>query len=114
MLQNWRFVIDGEPQSLQVQGDRIANNGEQVKSWGLAGRGIIMKSEWDVYSHLAEGRLVLLLEAFMPEPNMLQLVSPKGHTQPRRVLLLKDYLAKHLKESRPQGESIPASPSGSR
>lgn len=91
--QDWTFMVNGRKRSCRVGGDRIVNDGELVRHWCLRGKGIVLKSEWDVRSDLKEGRLVSILENFAPEPNSLQMVYPAGAVQPRRVRALMDHLS---------------------
>ena len=36
----WRFFRDGEAQTVQVSGNRVADDGDTVRRWAVAGRGI--------------------------------------------------------------------------
>ena len=90
---DWSFMVDGRQRSYRVSGDRVVNDGELVRQWCLNGRGIALKSEWDVQSDVKKGRLVSILEDFAPQPNALQMVYPAGAVQPRRVRALIDHLA---------------------
>lgn len=73
----WRFERAGAVQVVQVQGDRIADDGELVRRWALAGLGIAYKSELDVADDLAAGRLQPLLAELPGEsaPLMMLVVS---------------------------------------
>jgi DNA-binding transcriptional LysR family regulator len=51
-----------------------SNDGDVARSWALAGRGILLRSEWSVADDLRAGRLVHVL--------------PEYHTPPADVLLL--------------------------
>ncbi len=81
----WRFRESGREFTVLVSGDRIADDGGLVRRWCLQGRGIALKSEWDVGDDLARGDLIELLSNYAPPPNALQLVFPPGRTHPRRV-----------------------------
>jgi len=68
---DWSFMVDGKLRSVRVNGDRVVNDGDLVRQWCLEGRGVALKSEWDVQSEMKDGRLVSILEDFAPQPNAL-------------------------------------------
>ena len=89
----WRFGPEGNKQVVTVRGDRVANDGAMVRHWGVAGYGIVLKSEWDIIDDLREGRLVELLPEFATPVVPLQMLFPPSRAQPRRVRALADRLA---------------------
>lgn len=91
--QDWPFVREGRTRRVMVRGDRIANDGDLVRRWALAGFGIVRKSQWDIAEDLAAGRLTALLRDFEAAPLRLQLVWPGNRQQPRRVKALIDTIA---------------------
>ncbi len=93
----WRFQTAGREETILVSGDRIANDGGLVRQWCLDGRGIALKSIWDVGDDLRAGRLVELLRDHSPQPKSLQLVFPPGRSHPRRVQEFADLLARELR-----------------
>lgn len=92
----WQFRAGGRTFKVLVAGRRIANDGDQVRQWCLAGHGICIKSYIDVREDLLAGRLVEVLEAYSLQGVDLQIVYPSGHTLPRRVKLLMDEIALKL------------------
>ncbi len=93
----WPFRDGRRRYTVRVDGDRIANDGALVRQWCLEGRGVALKSRWDVADDLAAGRLIELLEAYAPKPSALQLVFPPGPEQPRRVRAFADELLEALR-----------------
>ncbi|MEO0322451.1 MAG: LysR family transcriptional regulator [Myxococcota bacterium] len=91
----WRFGKRAG-REVRVHGDKVVNDGYLVRRWALAGLGIALKSEIDVASDLAAGRLVALLEAYAAPPVPLQLVFPPSRAQARRVVAFSDALASEL------------------
>jgi DNA-binding transcriptional LysR family regulator len=91
----WSFQEDGRRTVQRVRGNRIANDGHQVRQWCLQGLGIALKSEWDVHADLQAGRLQVLLQAYEPPPSALQLLYVGGPAaMPRRVRALVDALVR--------------------
>ena len=96
----WSFVIEGKRHDVLVTGNRTANTGAQVRRWCLDGRGIALKSIWDVGQDLKQGRLVELLKSFEPQSHSaLQIVFNRGSGDIRRVRAFIDLLAESLKNA---------------
>jgi LysR family transcriptional regulator, transcriptional activator for dmlA len=62
----WRFLVDGKDMRVRVSGALASNDGEAAVQWALAGRGIMLRSIWNVRPYLDDGRLVQIL------PNVTQ------------------------------------------
>lgn len=58
----WRFLhASREPETVRVRPTMCSNDGAVVRDWALAGRGIAIRSEWNVAADLAAGRLKRVL-----------------------------------------------------
>lgn len=59
----WRFqnTSDGSKVSVRINAALASNDGDVVREWGLAGLGIISRSEWHVASDIKAGRLVPIM-----------------------------------------------------
>ncbi|GAA5167696.1 LysR family transcriptional regulator [Amycolatopsis dongchuanensis] len=92
----WRFGDARHPRQVRVRGRLSSNDGDVVTDWALQGRGVIMRSEWQVRSHLDSGALVRVLPGVpTPPADIYALLSDDVHV-PRRVSELIKYLAAHL------------------
>lgn len=60
----------GQTYNVKVRGPLVTNNGEIAVAWALAGRGIILRSIWDVMPHLKDGALKLVLPDLRQEANI--------------------------------------------
>ncbi|UTL93264.1 LysR substrate-binding domain-containing protein [Pseudomonas fluorescens] len=60
----WHLEGPGGEESVRVTGALSSNHGEVVHQWCLDGRGIVLRSWWDVHDSLADGRLVQVLEGY--------------------------------------------------
>ncbi|MBB3904094.1 DNA-binding transcriptional LysR family regulator [Methylobacterium brachythecii] len=84
----WRF---GSIHGLSVGSVRIeprlsSNDGDVVRGWALAGRGIIVRSEWDVAEDVREGRLVRVLQEFaLPAAPVVALLGSRRQARAART-----------------------------
>jgi len=98
----WRFKVNGRKKSYFVSGNRSSNNGFHVKQWCLEGRGIALKSVWDVKNYISSGELVELLPEYSYDQNSaVQLIYPGGRDPTKRVQKLIDYLVQHFEKVSP-------------
>jgi len=88
----WPFEIDGRPTMIAVRGRRIANDGQQIREWCVAGHGHALKAKRDVAADIAAGRLATCLGEFAIEPAALQILYPSALALPRRVRRRIDHL----------------------
>ncbi|TGD96615.1 LysR family transcriptional regulator [Methylobacterium nonmethylotrophicum] len=75
----WRFRReDGAEERIRVEPRLASNDGEVVRRWALSGRGIILRSEWDVADDLRAGRLVRLLGPYaLPDAPVVALLGAR-------------------------------------
>ncbi|MGW6007486.1 LysR family transcriptional regulator [Streptomyces sp. NPDC055210] len=92
----WRFGDVGDPRHVRVRGPLQSNDGDIVTGWALEGRGVIMRSEWQVRPHIERGDLVRVLPNVpTPAADIYALLEDDGHV-PRRVTELIEHLAARL------------------
>jgi DNA-binding transcriptional LysR family regulator len=72
----WRLqTARGKEETVRVQPSLLSNDGDVIKQWTLAGRGIMLRSEWDTASEVASGKLVRVLPDWrLPDANVYALV----------------------------------------
>ncbi len=80
-------------QSIRVHGALSSNSGELVRDWCAAGRGIMLRSMWDIAPLLASGQLLRVLPAYAMHDADIQWLAPFRAQVPKRVKLLSDFLA---------------------
>lgn len=88
----WRFWRDGEEITVRASGGNIANDGDAVRLWALAGRGIIYKSRLDVAADLAAGRLVALCTDWQTEASPMYMVLPGRRQLTPGLRLLREFI----------------------
>ncbi|TFZ33015.1 LysR family transcriptional regulator, partial [Pseudomonas syringae] len=84
--------------TVKVTGSLAPDHGDIARQWCLDGRGVLLRSLWDVRTDLAEGRLVQVLPDYRQDAAIWA-----AHTSPLMssakvrvaVELLRDYLALH-------------------
>jgi LysR family transcriptional regulator, transcriptional activator for dmlA len=77
---------------IQVNGPLSSNSGELVRDWCLDGRGIMLRSLWDIAPQLQSGQLTRVLPDWcMPDAD-IHWLAPYRPDAPRRIRLLIDFL----------------------
>jgi LysR family transcriptional activator of dmlA len=101
---------------VRVQGPLSSNSGELVRDWCIAGRGIMLRSLWDIAPQLASGDLVRVLPAYIMPDADIHWLAPYRADAPRRLRLLIHHLLAQFQgapwKTRPQ--TLRAAPRGSR
>ena len=94
----WSFGPPGRGPAVQVRvrGRNVANDGDAVRRWAVAGRGIAYKSYFDVAEDLAQGRLRALCPDWTTERVPLFLVAPTRRQFTPLVRALRDFVAARL------------------
>jgi DNA-binding transcriptional LysR family regulator len=94
----WKFWRDGEELTVRAGGGNIANDGDVVRLWALAGRGIIYKSRLDVVADLAAGRLVALCTDWQTEASPMYMVLPGRRQLTPGLRLLREFIEQRCAE----------------
>lgn len=93
---------------VRVRGPLSSNSGELVRDWCLQGRGIMLRSLWDVAAQLKSGQLVRVLPEYsMPDADIHWLAPYRPET-PRRIRLLIDFLVQQF-QHQPWKTKLPMS-----
>lgn len=88
----WRFHKGQTEAAVRIVPAMSSNDGDVTCQWALQGRGIIIRSEWDVAEHLGSGRLVRLLDGWhLPDADIVALI-PQRHGVAARVKLFLAFL----------------------
>jgi LysR family transcriptional activator of dmlA len=88
----WRLTERGETVSVKVTGPLSTNHGEVAVQWALAGRGIMLRSMWDVRALLDSGALVQVLPG-VTQPANVWAVYPARLASSAKVRVCVDFLA---------------------
>jgi DNA-binding transcriptional LysR family regulator len=100
----WHFHRGRQEVTAKVRGALSSNDGSVVLNWALDGRGIVMRSQWEVSEHLRSGALVRLLEDWtLPNADIFA-VYLERHRLSARLQVFIDFLREWL----PQRLGMPA------
>ncbi len=83
---------------MKVSGDHVADDGELVHRWALAGHGLTYKSRLDVLASLRAGTLVQALADHQGEPAPLHLVTTHRTLISPTVTALRDALQARVRD----------------
>lgn len=86
----WEFT-DGETKfKVKMDGSRAANDGDLVRRWCVAGKGIAVKSALDIADDLLNDRVITLMPGYQHTCGELWLICPSRQSITPAVRLLRD------------------------
>jgi len=86
----WAFS-DGETDyKIKMSGNRASNDGDLVRRWCVAGKGLAVKSCLDMSADLLSGKVVSVMPGFKPGASELWLICPSRQSITPAVRLLRD------------------------
>jgi DNA-binding transcriptional LysR family regulator len=88
----WSFTQDSQTEKIKMTGRRYSNDGDLVRRWCVAGKGITVKSSLDMSDDLLNGRVKQILPQYRPRCSELWLVCPSRQLITPAVRLLRDTL----------------------
>ncbi|MCM8857478.1 MAG: LysR family transcriptional regulator [Candidatus Thiodiazotropha sp.] len=86
----WEFTHCGTDYKIKMSGNRASNDGELVRRWCAAGKGLAVKSCLDMSADLLSGNVKSLMPAFKPTATELWLICPSRQSITPVVRLLRD------------------------
>jgi len=90
----WQFSRGGKDYKIKMSGNRASNDGDLVRRWCVAGRGVAVKSSLDMSTDLFSGNVVSFMSEFKPTSTELWLVCPSRQLITPAVRLLRDTFKK--------------------
>jgi DNA-binding transcriptional LysR family regulator len=93
----WSFRVDGATTRFPVRSRLTVTTAEAALDAALAGAGLTRVLSYQAASALRDGRLVLVLRDFEPEPNPVSLVYPSGRLVPLKLRAFLDFAVPRLK-----------------
>lgn len=95
----WQF--DGMPpgaSKMKVAGDLDSDSSDVLIDWAVAGRGLIMKSVWDIADEIASGVLVGVLPEYWPHGLSVHAVMPPRREQPAKTRSFLKFISERLRD----------------
>lgn len=89
---SWTFRRNGEEFKIKMSGNRASNDGDLVRRWCVAGKGLAVKSCLDMSADLLSGKVVNVMPGYQPRITELWLVCPSRQSITPAVRLLRDML----------------------
>jgi DNA-binding transcriptional LysR family regulator len=86
----WEFSHRGTEYKIKMSGNRASNDGDLVRRWCVAGKGIAVKSCLDMSADLLSGKIVSVMPEFKPRTTELWLISPSRQSITPAARLLRD------------------------
>ena len=88
----WSFTRAGTEYKIKMSGNRASNDGDLVRRWCVAGKGLAIKSCLDISHELLSGKVVSVMPGFKPRSTELWLICPSRQSITPAVRLLRDML----------------------
>lgn len=87
----------GQTETIKTRGNLTTNDGNIAVQWAVEGHGILLRAEWDIRQHLAQGQLVQLLPQFHTPDADIYAVYPAQHKSAARVSVFVNFVAEAFK-----------------
>ena len=94
---DWLFSQGETNYKIKMSGNRASNDGDLVRRWCVAGKGLAIKSCFDMSADLLSGNVVNVMPEFTPKPTELWLICPSRQSITPAVRLLRDMLQEKCK-----------------
>jgi DNA-binding transcriptional LysR family regulator len=93
----WRLITgrgsSRRAEAVKIRGNLATNDSDAAVAWALDGHGILLRSEWDIRSHLESGALVQVLpDVDTPNADIFAIYSQR-HQLSNRVRMFVDFAA---------------------
>jgi DNA-binding transcriptional LysR family regulator len=89
---HWSFSHEstGAEYKIKMNGNRASNDGDLVRRWCAAGKGLAVKSSLDMSAELLSGKVVSIMPEFKPRSTELWLIFPSRQSITPAARLLRD------------------------
>jgi DNA-binding transcriptional LysR family regulator len=94
---SWSFSAKGTQQDVAIHSRLVVNTAEAALDMAVAGLGITRVLSYQAARHIADGKLVVLLEPFEPGPVPVSLVYPGHGLLPLKLRAFLDFAGPRLK-----------------
>jgi len=92
LCKTWKFLHNRNTESVKVRAALSSNDGDIITGWALSGKGIVIRSEWDVAKYLESGRLKhILAEYILPNADLF-VYYPSSKNLPAKARVFIDFI----------------------
>lgn len=95
----WLFSHQDHEYKVKIKGNRTSNDGDLVRRWCVAGKGLAIKSALDMSADLLAGRVVALMPEYKHPQGELWVVFPSRQSITPATRLLRDMLIERCNET---------------
>ncbi len=96
----WHLRHGAETESIKVRANLSTNDGTSALGWALEGKGILVRSQWEIAKGLRENKLTPVLAEWSLPSADVYLVFQVTKQMPAKVRALVDFLLDEFKERR--------------
>ncbi len=100
----WTLQTPEGPQRYEITGPFESDDGEVLTGWALDGRGIVLKTQFEVADHLRAGRLIPVATATPPLPAQLSLLSQHRSAKDNKTRLFTDFMIARIRDEMRRAE----------
>jgi DNA-binding transcriptional LysR family regulator len=93
----WSFRVGGKTERFRVRSRLTVNTAEAALEAAMAGAGLTRVMSYQAAGAVRDGRLVIVLRDYEPEPNPISLVYPSGRLVPLKLRAFLDFAVPRLK-----------------
>lgn len=93
----WTFSRNETEYKIKMNGNRVANDGDLVRRWCIAGKGLAIKSCLEISADLLSGKVVHVMPEYKPRMIELWLICPSKQSITPAVRLLRNALREKTK-----------------
>lgn len=102
----WHLRKNADAETIKVRSNLSSNDGSAAMFWALEGRGILLRSQWDIAEHVRAGRLIPLLTDWQLPPADIYAVFQTTNRMPAKVRAMVDRLVDAFEPMRKKGTEL--------
>lgn len=101
----WKLLKGDTEETVNVNDALSTNNGEVAVDWALRGRGILLRSIWDVHEHFETGKLIHILKDHSQPANVWAVYPPELRNT-RKISTVVAFFRKRLSKLTPITQAL--------
>lgn len=102
----WHLSRGADAETIKVRSNLSSNDGSAALLWALEGRGILLRSQWDIADHVRSAALVPVLPDWSLPPADIHAVFQTTNAMPAKVRAMVDRLVAAFEPRRRKGSEL--------